>query len=66
MVLIAFPTGGNAAPAATATNPAIRAYSIKSCPRVSRQRTNLKKMVMANGISVGADRHSGMVPETLS
>ena len=32
IVLMAFPTGGNAAPAATATNPAIKAYSMRSCP----------------------------------
>lgn len=37
MVLILLVTPGMIAPAATATNPAIKAYSIKSCPRRSRQ-----------------------------
>jgi hypothetical protein len=34
MVLMLSATPGITAPAATATNPAIRAYSIKSCPDV--------------------------------
>ena len=41
IVLMATPTGGNTAPAATATKPAIRAYSMRSWPRVSRHRWNL-------------------------
>jgi uncharacterized protein (DUF433 family) len=36
IVLILLATVGIIAPAATATNPAIRAYSIRSCPCVSR------------------------------
>jgi hypothetical protein len=36
IVLMLEATPGMIAPAATATNPAIRAYSIKSCPRSSR------------------------------
>ena len=37
MVLMEFATPGMIAPAATATKPAMRAYSIKSCPRLSFQ-----------------------------
>ena len=37
IVLMLVATPGIMAPAATATNPAMRAYSIRSCPRVSFQ-----------------------------
>ena len=37
MVLMLLATPGMMAPAATATNPAIKAYSMRSCPRVSFQ-----------------------------
>jgi hypothetical protein len=37
MVLMLVATPGMIAPAATATNPAMRAYSMRSCPRSSRQ-----------------------------
>jgi hypothetical protein len=37
MVLILLATFGMIAPAATATKPAMSAYSIRSCPRVSFQ-----------------------------
>ena len=37
MVEIELATGGSEAPAATATNPASKAYSIMSCPCVSCQ-----------------------------
>jgi hypothetical protein len=40
MVLIEFATFGMVAPAATATNPAINAYSIRSWPRSLRQISN--------------------------
>lgn len=38
MVLTLVDTPGMMAPVATATNPAIRAYSMRSWPLVSRQR----------------------------
>jgi hypothetical protein len=37
MVLMLLETPGMIAPAVTATNPAIKAYSMRSCPRRSRQ-----------------------------
>ena|SRR5271166_3564524 len=43
IVLMLVATPGMMAPAATATNPAISAYSIRSCPLVSFQMTSLKK-----------------------
>jgi hypothetical protein len=43
MVLMLCDTPGMMAPAATATKPAIRAYSIRSCPRVSRSMTSFLK-----------------------
>jgi hypothetical protein len=53
MVLMLVATPGMIAPAATATKPAISAYSIKSCPRVSFQIFNLSaKLVMRVIISL--------------
>jgi len=43
IVLMLVATPGMIAPAATATNPAIKAYSIRSCPRVSFQMTSFKR-----------------------
>jgi hypothetical protein len=62
IVLMAFPTGGNAAPAATVTNPAIKAYSMRSCPRVSLHRANRYRMVMAHGRAVWIAAHSDKTP----
>ena len=42
MVLMLSATPGMTAPAATATNPAMSAYSIRSCPRVSFKDLNFK------------------------
>src|SRR5689334_9354147 len=43
IVLMLLATFGMIAPAATATKPAIRAYSMRSCPRVSFQIRSLNK-----------------------
>jgi hypothetical protein len=43
IVLILVATPGMMAPAATATNPAIKAYSIRSWPRASFQMTSFNK-----------------------
>ena len=47
IVLMLVATLGMMAPAATATKPAIKAYSIRSCPRVSFQilRTNNLQLI---------------------
>ena len=42
MVLIEFAIPGMIAPAATATKPAIKEYSIRSCPRVSVHTRNFR------------------------
>jgi len=42
IVLIEFATPGMMAPAETATKPAIRAYSIRSCPTVLFQTRSVK------------------------
>ena len=44
IVLILVATPGIIAPAATATKPAISAYSIRSCPRLSFQILNFNKL----------------------
>ena len=42
IVLMLVATPGMIAPAATATNPAIKAYSMRSCPRLSFQILNFQ------------------------
>jgi hypothetical protein len=42
MTLMLLATPGMTAPEATATNPAMRAYSIRSCPRLSIQIFNIQ------------------------
>lgn len=54
MVVMLSATPGMIAPAATATNPAIRAYSIRSCPRLSFSSTVMRLIsdfIILDGLS---------------